>query len=93
MNHLADLDSKLHQVKRESGSQPQLKWYLLGMRATVGTIITSQLGEPSMSYHMEEPDYKLEVRQQPVYARVAIGKEKGTLCSKHIGSNDEETHQ
>ncbi|KAB5583248.1 velvet factor-domain-containing protein [Coniochaeta sp. 2T2.1] len=25
---------------------------------------------------MEEPDYKLEVRQQPVYARVAIGKEK-----------------
>ena len=32
-----------------------------------------------MAYHMEEPDYKLEVRQQPVYARVAIGKEKG-MC-------------
>jgi len=30
-----------------------------------------------MAYQMEEPDYKLEVRQQPVYARVAIGKEKG----------------
>lgn len=30
-----------------------------------------------MAYHMDEPDYKLEVRQQPVYARVAIGKEKG----------------
>ncbi|KAH8904477.1 hypothetical protein BR93DRAFT_971001 [Coniochaeta sp. PMI_546] len=29
-----------------------------------------------MAYHMDEPDYKLEVRQQPVYARVAIGKEK-----------------
>jgi hypothetical protein len=30
-----------------------------------------------MAYPMDEPDYKLEVRQQPVYARVAIGKEKG----------------
>lgn len=29
-----------------------------------------------MAYPMDEPDYKLEVRQQPVYARVAIGKEK-----------------
>jgi hypothetical protein len=32
-----------------------------------------------MAYQMDEPDYKLEVRQQPVYARVAIGKEKGTF--------------
>jgi hypothetical protein len=24
-----------------------------------------------------DPDYVLEVRQQPAYARVAIGKEKG----------------
>lgn len=31
----------------------------------------------AMAYPMDEPDYKLEVRQQPVYARVAIGKEKG----------------
>lgn len=36
-----------------------------------------------MAYHMEEPDYKLEVRQQPVYARVAIGKEKGT-CTRQF---------
>jgi hypothetical protein len=36
-----------------------------------------------MAYHMEEPDYKLEVRQQPVYARVAIGKEKGTCPRGH----------
>lgn len=40
---------------------------------------TTQRSTPvhPMAYQMEEPDYKLEVRQQPVYARVAIGKEKG----------------
>lgn len=38
-----------------------------------------------MAYQMEEPDYKLEVRQQPVYARVAIGKEKGMY--RHDGLN------
>lgn len=37
-----------------------------------------------MAYQMEEPDYKLEVRQQPVYARVAIGKEKG-MCFRLPG--------
>lgn len=36
-----------------------------------------------MAYQVDQsvmdPDYKLEVRQQPSYARVAIGKEKGEL--------------
>jgi hypothetical protein len=40
-----------------------------------------------MAYHMDEPDYKLEVRQQPVYARVAIGKEKGMFYQGRLHPN------
>lgn len=45
------------------------------MRASVTELHLST--ENTMAYPLDEPDYKLEVRQQPVYARVAIGKEKG----------------
>lgn len=53
-------------------------------------VTTLQLNTQSdMAYQMDEPDYKLEVRQQPIYARVAIGKEKGkTTVDKLLGASD-----